>query len=120
MLHWVSNVSARSTYGCIHLYLLFAIMMAQQQMNAALAMAGHETSSLAFELVLLPSSISKKLLEPFKATKKASGKRLNQIPQPMLGVLTEFLQQLQTDSKMELTAGAKDQRRRASVQLMVI
>ena len=95
-------------------------MMAQQQVNTAPAMAGHETSALAFELVLLPSSISEKLLEPFKATKKALGPRLNQIPQPMLGVLAEFLQQLQTDSKMELTAGAKDQRRRASVQLMVI
>ena len=94
--------------------------MAQHQMNAALAMAGHETSSLAFELVLLPSSLSEKLLEPFKETKRLLGSRLKEIPQPMLGVLTEFLQQLQTDSKMELTTGAKDQRRRASVQLMVI
>ena len=82
-------------------------------------MSGHETSTLAFELVLLPSSISDKLIEPFKETRKNSSSRLTEIPQPMLGVLTEFLQQLQTYGKMESTAGAKDQRRRASVQLMV-
>ena len=97
-----------------------ASLMAQAQMTGAVAMTGHETSALAFELVLLPSSLSEKLLDPFNSKKKDLGTRIKEIPQPMLGVLTEFLQQLQIDSKMESIAATKDQRRRASVQLMVI
>ena len=91
----------------------------QSPITEGVTMAGHETSSLAFELVLLPSSITEKLLEPFHATRKGSSTRLKEIPQPMLGVLMEFLQQLQIDSKIEPTAASKDQRRKASVQLMV-
>ena len=93
--------------------------MAQSPVTAGVAITGHEASSLAFELVLLPSSISEKLLEPFITPRKSSATRLKEIPQPMLGVLTEFLQQLQTDNKMDSTGVTKDQRRKASVQLMV-
>ena len=93
--------------------------MASSPMTSGAAMTGHEASSLAFELVLLPSSISEKLLDPFKSNAKHRVTRLKEIPQPVLGVLTEFLQQLQIDNKMDTTTVTKDQRRKASVQLMV-
>ena len=93
--------------------------LTQQPIMAGVAMTGHETSSLAFELVLLPTSISEKLLEPYNASRKSLATKVKEIPQPMLGVLTEFLQQLQIDSKTEPSAASKDQRRKASLQLMV-
>ena len=95
-------------------------LIGQPQITGAVAMTGHETSALAFELVLQPSSLSEKLLEPFLKKKKNLGTRVKEIPQPLLGVFTEFLQELQIDSKMETLGATKDPRRRASLQLMVI
>ena len=94
-------------------------LIGQPQITGAVAMTGHETSLLAFELVLQPSSLSEKLLKPF-IENKCLGVRVKEIPQPLLGVLTEFLQELQIDSKIETMGATKDPRRRASLQLMVI
>ena len=93
--------------------------MAQSTPTAGVSFSGHESASLAFDLVLQPSSIFKKLLDAFNTDKTTSKTRVKEIPQPMLGVLNEFLQQLQTESKVDSNGARKDQRRKASVQLMV-
>ena len=93
--------------------------MAQSTQTAGVALSGHESSSLAFDLVLQPSSICEKLLDTFNSNKNSSKSRIKEIPQPMLGVLTEFLQQLQIESKVDSNGAKKDQRRKAQVQLMV-
>ena len=93
--------------------------MAQSTQTAEVALSGHESASLAFDLVLLPSSICDRLLDPFNASKISSKSRIKEIPQPMLGVMTEFLQQLQIESKVDSNGARKDQRRKAQVQLMV-
>ena len=93
--------------------------MAQSTPTAGVSLSGHESASLAFDLVLQPSSIFEKLLDAFNTDKTTSKTRVKEIPQPMLGVLNEFLQQLQTESKVDSNGARKDQRRKASVQLMV-
>ena len=93
--------------------------MAQPGQTIGISLSGHESSSLAFDLVLQPSSIFEKLLDTFNANKISTKTRIKEIPQPMLGVLTEFLQQLQVESKVDFNGARKDQRRKAAVQLMV-
>ena len=74
-----------------------------------------ETAQLAFELILQPSSLEDKLLNPNRGHDKLPSK----VPDVVSGVLTDFLQQMHADNKPE-SSSEVNQRRKASIQMMAL